>query len=201
MDPDWLNLSKTQNRVVNQHKMTEHSEQSWQTRDRFLELHSRWMTLLGEHLQDDRGEILEYWRIEKADSVVILPIQGKLILLPSPSFRPGIGKVTLDFPGGRVAEGQTPKQAAIATLQRELDIEATSITQLVPLNVQGWAVNSSFSNQKLYGFVAHINPKKPIPEAVAVTYPATSVGVQDLLHNLICLQCRAVLLEWWLGQH
>jgi hypothetical protein len=49
---------------------------NWQTCDRFLKLYSRWMTLIGEHIEDDRGEILGYWRIEKADSVVVLVIQG-----------------------------------------------------------------------------------------------------------------------------
>ncbi len=174
------------------------SEQPWQVCNRFLELRSRWMTLIGEHLQDHQGEILEYWRIEKADSVIVLPIQSGRILLPSPSYRPGVRQVTLDFPGGRVTEGQQPEQAAIATLKRELGIEATEITQLLPLNTQGWAVNSSFSNQKLHGFVAHLecHTKPPVNFAVT-TYPITSVGVRDLLQRFTCLQCRAVLLEWW----
>ncbi len=175
------------------------ARQPWPVQDRFLELHSRWMTLIGEHLQDDRGQLLEYWRIEKADSVIVLPIQSGRILLPSPSYRPGVGQVTFDFPGGRVSQGQTPEQAAIATLKRELGIEATEITQLLPLNTQGWAVNSSFSNQKLYSFVAHIEyHTKPSENFVVTTYPITSVGVRDLLQRFTCLQCRALLLEWWL---
>ncbi|MBD2465480.1 NUDIX domain-containing protein [Oscillatoria sp. FACHB-1407] len=176
-------------------------EQAWQVRDRFLELHSRWMTLVGEHLQDQQGEVLEYWRIEKADSAIVLPIQNDQFLLPPPSYRPGVGQVTLDFPGGRVPETQTPEQAAIAILKRELGIEATSVTQLLPLNNEGWAVNSSFSNQNLYGFVAHLDNvenTKQYSEQGVITYPVTSSGVQDLLQRLTCLQCRAVLLEWWL---
>ncbi len=58
-------------------------------------------------------------------------------------------------------------------------------------------MNSSFSNQKLYGFVAHIKDiTKLVPELVAVTYALTSDGVQNLLEKITCLQCRAVLLEW-----
>ncbi|MBE9182350.1 NUDIX domain-containing protein [Oculatella sp. LEGE 06141] len=173
----------------------------WQVRDRFLEMHSRWMTLIGEDLQDQQGEILEYWRIEKADSVIVLPIQNDQFLLPLPSYRPGVGQVILDFPGGRVPETQTPEQAAIAILKRELGIEATSVTQLLPLNKEGWAVNSSFSNQSLYGFVAHLNNVENIKqysEQGFITYPVTPLGVQDLLQRFTCLQCRAVLLEWWL---
>jgi hypothetical protein len=178
--------------------MTEQAEKYWQTRDRFLELHSGWMTLIGEHLQDCQGQILTYWRIEKADSAIVLPIQGDRIVLPSPSYRPGVGQVTLDFPGGRVPEGQNPEQAALAILKRELGIEAISITELIPLNTEGWAVNSSFSNQKLYGFMARIDDTtKILSEFAAIAYPVSLAEVEHVLQKLTCLQCRAVLLEWW----
>jgi hypothetical protein len=180
--------------------MTDQSTEVWQTRDRFLALHSRWMTLIGEHLQDNQGQILDYWRIEKADSVIVLPIQGDRILLPSPSYRPGIGQVTLDFPGGRVPAGQTPAQGAIATLKRELGFEAASILQLMPLNTEGWAINSSFSNQKLYGFVARLdNSAHPSADVTGSIDSVALTDVQTLLQTLTCLQCRAVLLEWWLN--
>lgn len=48
--------------------------------------------------------------------------------------------------------------AALKELKRELGIEAAAITQLIPLNIQGWAVNSSFSSQRLHGFVVYIDP-------------------------------------------
>jgi len=185
------------------------SAPNWQVRDRFFELHSRWILLIGEHLQDHQGQILEYWRIEKADSVIVLPIQKNsyaaskehFILLPSLSYRPGVGQATLDFPGGRIAEGQSPAEAAIATLQRELGIVPSIITELIALNQQGWAINSSFSNQKLYGFVAHIQEGAPLgSDFIANTYPANSDGIHQLLQEMNCLQCRAVLMEWWLRQ-
>ncbi|MCS6815683.1 MAG: NUDIX hydrolase, partial [Cyanobacteria bacterium] len=74
---------------------------NWHVQDRFLELRSRWLTIVGEHCQTPDGEQLEYWRVEKADSVIILPLQeGSLITLP-PTYRHGIAQVTIDFPGGR----------------------------------------------------------------------------------------------------
>lgn len=181
--------------------MQQPSGTAWQVNDRFLELRSRWMTLIGEHLQDDRGQLLEYWRVEKADSVIVLPLQNSRILLPVPSYRPGLGQATLDFPGGRISEGQDHREAALMTLKRELGIEATAVTRLTPLNTQGWAVNSSFSNQKLYGFSADIQPSDRLSARTEVlTYPANSIGVSDLRSSLTCLQCRAILLEWWLKQ-
>lgn len=178
--------------------MQQPSGSAWPVNDRFLELRSHWMTLIGEHLQDDRGQLLEYWRVEKADSVIVLPVQNSMILLPAPSYRPGLGQITLDFPGGRISEGQDHREAALMTLKRELGIEATAVTRLTPLNSEGWAVNSSFSNQKLYGFTADIDGGPSTSELL--TYPANSIGVSDLLKSLTCLQCRAVLLEWWLKQ-
>jgi hypothetical protein len=175
----------------------DNTEQTWPVQDRFLELRSHWLTLIGEHLQDQQGQVLEYWRIEKADSVIVLPIHNQTILLPRPSYRPGVGQMTLDFPGGRVPVGENPEQAAIATLHRELDIKPKSITQLISLNPTGWAVNSSFSNQKLYGFVAHIEKiSNAPPNSVAIVYPTSTAGIHRLLQELTCLQCRAVLLEW-----
>ncbi|MGA9381114.1 MAG: NUDIX domain-containing protein [Phormidium sp.] len=180
--------------------MLSSSGQEWKLRDRFLEIRSRWFTLFGEHLEDSQGQQLEYWRIEKADSVIILPIHNHQIILPPPSYRPGVSQMTLDFPGGRVPEGQTPQEAIPKILRRELGIEVTDIAQLTPLNSQGWAVNSSFSNQKLYGFVANLRDDiNLLPEFVTNTYPTTSSGVQNLLKELICLQCRVILLEWWNG--
>lgn len=173
-----------------------HSE-AWPVEDRFLELHSRWFNLIGEHLRDHQGNRLEYWRIEKADSVIILPIQADHLLLPSPSYRPGVGQVTLDFPGGRIPAGTSPDQAAIDTLQRELGIAASAILQLRLMNPQGWAVNSSFSNQKLYGFVADLQADLAVSELVAASYSVSAEGVGMLLQELTCLQCRSVLLNWW----
>jgi len=73
-------------------KKQPNAQQIWKVQDRFLEINSRWLNLIGEHLQDDHGEVLEYWRIEKADSVIVLPIQSDRILIPKPSYRAGIGR-------------------------------------------------------------------------------------------------------------
>lgn len=176
------------------------SEPIWQVNDRFLELRSRWFTLIGEHLQDHRGQILEYWRVEKDDSVIILPISNHQILLPPPSYRPGLGQVTLDLPGGRVPSGTDPREAALTTLTRELGVKSGSIADLTPLNNEGWPVNSSFSNQKLHAFTARIPVLETPLESVILKYSSDPAGVRDLLRDLTCLQCRAVLLEWWLGR-
>ncbi|GAB4334372.1 MAG: NUDIX hydrolase [Leptolyngbyaceae cyanobacterium] len=172
----------------------------WETRDRFLDLRSHWFRLIGEHLLNDQGQLLEYWRVERAHSVIVLPIQGNQIILMAPDFRPGVGQPTYDFPGGRLPDDQTPAQAAPVILGRELGIEPTAIAQLTPINSEAWLVNSSFSNQKLYGFVAHLQPSVQIPaDRQGPTFAIDPEGMHSLLAILNCLQCRALALEWWLN--
>ena len=174
------------------------SQEDWQTLERFVEIRSPWLTLIGEKLQDEQERILDYWRVEKADSVVIITMQKDRFLLPKAAYRPGVGQKTLDFPGGRVLPQQTTVDAANIILQRELSIEASDIISLHSLNQTGWAINSSFSNQKLYGFFAEINSTTIVnPEKLnPTTYMNNERGINDLLQDLTCLQCRAVLLEW-----
>jgi hypothetical protein len=175
---------------------------SWQTQDRFLELRSSWVTLIGEYLADDQGQTLEYWRVEKVDSVIILPLQNQQIIVPSPSYRPGVKTCTLDLPGGRVAAGTKPEAAAKIILERELGIEPLAITKLTSLNVEGWAVDSSFSNQKLWGLVIEIASKFTIDsQLISGVYPSNKTGVHQLLQDISCLQCRSVILEWWHQQN
>ena len=170
---------------------------SWATLDRFVEMRSRWVTFIGEHLQDDTGKILDYWRVEKEDSVIILPIQNQHFLFPVPMYRPGVGRRTLDFPGGRVSVGKTPAEIAPIILKRELGISVDAIASLFPVNREGWAIDSSFSNQKVYGFVAKINQNFSInTELLGAAYPINQEGIAKLLEELTCLQCRGLLLEF-----
>lgn len=170
---------------------------NWRTLDCFIKINTPWLTLIGEKLEDDRQKNLDYWRVEKADSIVIITIQNNQFILPHSSYRPGIQQVTLDFAGGRLNQGLSPNLASLEILRRELGISNVDIVSLNPLNQVGWVINSSFSNQKLYGFVAEISPDTIInSERVGKIYPTTSEGINHLLTDLTCLQCRAVLREW-----
>ena len=173
------------------------SPSDWKLLDRFVEMRSAWLTLIGEHFQDHQGKNREYWRVEKADSVVILTIKSDQFLLPIPTYRPGLDQVTLDFPGGRIPFHKTPETTVPDILKRELGILPEDIIQLTALNTVGWAINSSFSNQKLYGFAVKIHPDTAIsPDKIGATYPLNSLGIQSLLQDLTCLQCRGIVLEW-----
>lgn len=170
------------------------SAQDWIYLHQFAELRSPWARLLGERWQDREGRVLDYWRVERADSVIILPIQNGEMLLPQPQFRPGLKTQTWDFPGGRV-QGELDTSAE-GILTKELGIPPSAIVQLIPLNREGWAVNSSFSNQKLYGYVARLDTQSQLnPGLIGERWPIAPLDWNHCLRRLTCLQCRAVLWE------
>jgi hypothetical protein len=167
---------------------------SWQIIDKFLEINSPWLTLIGEKVKDDNNNLLDYWRVEKPDSVIIIVIQNNKFILPKPIYRHGLGKITLDFAGGRLNLAENRDQVILNILKRELEISAKNIIKIQSINTQPWPINSAFSNQCLWGFVTEIDPHTVINSCYQ--YPLNNSGIENLLNDLICLQCRSLLLEW-----
>lgn len=173
--------------------------EEWHHQDTIVTITSPWVTIHSEHWLDHQGKQLEYWRVEKAHSVIVLPIQADTLLLPPPQFRPGVQQATLDFPGGRLPDGMTPIAVAPHVLKKELGIDAGDILALSLLNEVGWMINSSFSNQLLFGLVATISPAaKPAAGILATRVACKPADLRNLLAQLNCLQCRAVLQEYLL---
>lgn len=173
------------------------NQDSWKTFETFVCITSPWLTVIGEKIQDNQGKVLDYWRVEKPDSVIIITLQNNSFILPKPTYRPGIGKVTLDFPGGRLPREQNPLIAALNILERELGITEDDLISIKAINQEPWAINSSFSNQKLYGLVAEIDPLITFEsEKIGAIYANNKAGITNLLQDLYCLQCRGLLLEF-----
>ena len=171
----------------------------WKTLNCFVTIQSPWVTLFGENLLDANGNRLEYWRVEKDDSVIILPIHKNQIIIPPPFYRHGIQTVTLDLPGGRNPVGVNPADTAFSILERELHVTRSFIRSMSVLNTEGWLVNSSFSNQKLYGYLAEIAESfEFLDDSQIQRFSVNPEGVRELLAKIHCLQCRAILLEWFL---
>jgi hypothetical protein len=160
---------------------------------------SPWVTLFGERWSDEHGQQLEYWRVERAHSVIVVPLYRGQILVPHAQFRPGVQKRTVDLPGGRLPDGLTPAEAAPSILARELGIDAPARIETRPLNEQGWIINSSFSNQLLYGVIARLDDVADIDASrLGEAVPDEPHVIAAFIERLECLQCRGVLQEYLL---
>ena len=172
-------------------------DEHWDLLESFVRVGSRWVTLIGERWRCDKGKILEYWRVEKADSVIVLPLQRKHILCPKKNFRPGVGRPTLDLPGGRLPISMEPAEVVPDLLERELGVSPEAIVRIDQINAMPLLINSSFSNQRLWGYAAMIDEAYTVPEShMHRKFPANETGLAHLLEMMECLQCRALLLDW-----
>lgn len=168
----------------------------WKYISEIARLKTPWIELIGERWRDQAGSDLEYWRTVAPDSVIVIPELEGEYLLPQPVFRPGVGKETLDFPGGRLAEGKEPAEMARAILERELGAPAAAVTALEPVAPMPLLINSSTSSQRLHGFHARLDAagvEGRLKDHLA--FAADDEALRDLLARLDCLQCRALLLE------
>jgi hypothetical protein len=145
------------------------------------------MTLYKDHLLSNGGYLLEYLRVDRSDSVIVLVRQAGKFVLPEPQFRPGAGERTLDFPGGRI-DGTEPAICAELTVRRELQLAEDVHVRLDQLTARPLFVDSAFSSQRVSGFVSEF------PEGISL--PGKLYTTSELLEQLQCLQCRAMLLEW-----
>jgi hypothetical protein len=83
-------------------------------------------------------------------------------------------------------------------VRREFKLDGGDLfASLEELNCVGWDVDSSSSSQCVYGVVAELPRELPIPEhSVGASHLATVLGARELLGDLVCVQCRALLYEW-----
>lgn len=177
----------------------------WQKICEVATVSSPWLTVYCERLRDDKGQTLDYWRVEKDHSVIVLTIHRNRLIFPKKQYRPGVGRQTLDFAGGRASS--TPQESIGGILKRELNLDVEKdVEKLEPLNENtGWFINSSFSNQALFGFVAKIRNDVELDSALlhSESYAIDDMDDIDklLATELTCLQCRSVMMEWMMRQH
>ena len=166
----------------------------WKLLSDIASFKSPWIALIGERWEDDQGAILDYWRIDSSDSVIVVPEYKGNYILPARAFRPGVGRETLDFPGGRRDNGMGVEETARSILHRELGVSQSSIVSLSHIFDQPALVNSSTSNQRLHGLHARLDELGDDLRP-HFKYEINEVGTRELLAELECLQCRAILLE------
>jgi len=173
----------------------------WRCLSRIVAIRSPWLSMIGERLLDGTGQELDYWRVEKPDSLLVITVHRGRLILPARSYRPGVGRVTLDFAGGRLENPGLIPETAQAIVRREFNLSGGDLVgSQVPVNHVGWDVDSSSSSQRLYGIALELRPEVVVSdESVGASYAATGQGGREALRDLVCVQCRAVLHEWLEG--
>jgi hypothetical protein len=171
---------------------------NWKVLSQFVKIESPWLTIFGENIKDESGKLLEYWRVEKPNGLIVIVVQNNKILLPRQSYRPGVGKNTIDFCGGRLSKNLNLEESTTEIVKRELRVSDNKPFKKIKLiNRSGYLLDSSFSNVYIFGAIAELKPSITIKEQnIGASYNLTSEGMKQLLKDVLCLQCRAIFLEW-----
>jgi len=149
---------------------------------------SKWITIYKDAVKSNDGRMLEYVTVDRSDSVIVIVLKEGKFILGSEQFRPGADVKTLDFVGGRV-DSFEPAEAAGVTLRREFSLDESVLLDIMPITKVPLYVDSAFSNQKLHGYIVKLESEVTLPGDVK------SYTYDELLGDLKCLQCRAILLE------
>ncbi len=165
---------------------------------KIIEINTNWVKIVGEQVWDKKkGQFLDYWRIEKDNSLIVIPLFKNQFVLPDLVYRHAINRSTYDFPGGRIPHGSDIQLETIKILKREIGISQDNIHDIKQLNSEGWPINSAFSNQELFCTVATMSESINVRELKNIElFPCSKKGIMGLRKKLLCLQCRAALLEW-----
>lgn len=172
--------------------------QPWRCLSQIVEIRSPWLSVIGERLLDGVGRELDYWRVEKPDSLLVITVHRGNLILPVRSYRPGVARATLDFAGGRLKDPGLIPATAEAVVRREFGLRGDDlVASRTALNPVGWDVDSSTSNQRVYGIALELREEVVVSDdSIGAAYPATNLGGREALGDLVCVQCRAVLYEW-----
>jgi len=175
------------------------ADNNWKKIKLISEIKSKWLTILVEQYLDDQKKQLEYWRVQKPDVILIVVIHNNHLILPKPSYRPGIQKSSLDLCGGRRSSPNSQLlEDAQSIVKRELQIEKWYQPKTIqPINHRSYNLDSSFSNVKTHLFFMELASEQIIPQQLEnELYDNNLIGINKLLAKIDCLQCRLCLQEY-----
>ena len=102
----------------------------WPVEDRETVFESPWLSVHRETVRRPDGETAEYYLGDPGhDSVAIVAEHDGTLVLVS-EYRPKIGQRILSCPGGGIADGETPEDAARRELREETGYEAGTLEVL-----------------------------------------------------------------------
>lgn len=117
--------------VTKIHKLSDAAVKPWKTLSSSIALDEKWFLVRRDTVQLPSGKIVDdYFVWESPHIVIVVPVtrNGHFVLVRQ--YRHAIGKITHQFPGGAVDEGESSDQAARRELEEETGYTSEQVIHL-----------------------------------------------------------------------
>ncbi len=168
---------------------------AWTVRDSEVVLQTPWFTIRKQSMRTPRDTDVQHYVHEGPDSVICVCVTSDERVLVERQWRPAIGRVSVDYPAGRM-EGDDPsaKAAVLRELREETGYEVSSLRKLGVVDRE-----PAFSATRVHVFLAHgAVPGRDAPDEnesiVAAFVPASRVLAMILSGEMCCAFCLSATL-------
>jgi len=96
---------------------------------------SKWFPIVKDEVELPNGKVIEYYTSQLPPVAMVVAITKENELIFVRQYKHGIGEMCIEFPAGRIEDGHTPEEAAIAELSEEtgISVDADCLVKLVEL--------------------------------------------------------------------
>jgi ADP-ribose pyrophosphatase len=110
---------------------------------------SKWFPIIKDEVELPNGKHVEYFKSKLGHVAMVVAITKQKEIIFVRQYKHGIGEVCIEFPAGRIENGKTAQQTAVAELREETGIlvDESQLRELGEL----WAEPSK-STVRVYGF-------------------------------------------------
>ena len=155
----------------------------WQVLESSTEFSSRWLRVRKDIVRTNRGNITEYYVVDRFDYVLIVALTADSQVLTVRQYKHGAGQVIRELPAGYIEDGEDPVVSAQRELREETGYEAAQIEPLAVL-----FASPSASSHRAHVFLAtglrHAGEQQlDANEKIVVQKIDFAAAVQAAVHN------------------
>jgi ADP-ribose pyrophosphatase len=124
--------------------------QKWQVIEKSIVFETPWFKIRKQHMKTPTDAELDYFIHDANDSVICVCVTEDSRILLEKQYRPPVGKVSVDYPAGRVEKDDESTEAAMRReLQEEAGFTAHTIEKLAVIDKE-----PGFSSSRMHVFLA-----------------------------------------------
>ena len=105
----------------------------WEVLDSSFVFSNRWLRVRKDVCHTNRGNVTDYFVIERSDYVVVVALTSQSQVLLVRQYKHGVGQIMAELPAGYVDEGEDPLVCARRELREETGYEAEAMEPLATL--------------------------------------------------------------------